>query len=36
MTTIQQVGFTNRDIFRDLQELMYADENLKTKGDVVV
>jgi hypothetical protein len=34
MTTIQQqVGFANRDVFRDLQELMDADEDLKTKGD---
>jgi hypothetical protein len=29
MTTIQQFGFTNRDVFRDLQELIDADEDLK-------
>jgi hypothetical protein len=33
MTTIeQQTRQPNRDVFRALQELMYADEDLKTKG----
>jgi hypothetical protein len=33
MTTIQQFGFTNRDVFRDLQELIDADEDLKEDED---